>query len=58
MVGGDDGTISHAAGDLSSGSLVQLNTLPVAMQHDYLIAYPKRLAASPAIKSVIQALKA
>ncbi len=46
-----------AAGDLSSGDLVQLNSQPVPMQHDYLIAYPKRLAASPAIKSVIHALK-
>lgn len=44
--------------DRSSGRIVQLCMEPVRMEHDYLIAYPKRLAISPPIQSVVQALKA
>ncbi|MGI9513193.1 MAG: LysR substrate-binding domain-containing protein [Anderseniella sp.] len=47
-----------AADDLSAGRLVKLNSPTVPMQHDYLIAYPKRLASNAAIRAVIQALGA
>jgi len=44
--------------DQCLGLIVQLQMEPVRMEHDYLIAYPKRLVANSAIRSVIQALKA
>lgn len=42
--------------DLSSGCIVQLAMEPVRMEHDYVIAYPKRLASNSVIRSVIQTL--
>jgi LysR family glycine cleavage system transcriptional activator len=43
--------------DQSSGHLVQLQLEPVRMEHDYLIAYPKRLVTSAVIRSVVSALR-
>ena len=47
-----------AEDDLSPGRLVQLDASPSPMVHDYLVAYPKRLARSPVVQSVIRALRA
>ena len=47
-----------AEDDLSSGRVVQLDAPSVPMTHGYKVAYPKRLAQSPVIRSVIRALGA
>lgn len=49
--------LSFAAGYLASGQLMRLHLAPVEMEHSYLVAYPKRLARSPSILSLIDALK-
>jgi LysR family glycine cleavage system transcriptional activator len=42
--------------DQSSGRISQMQMEPVRMEHDYMIAYPKRLVASATINSVVQSL--
>ncbi|MDE2792265.1 MAG: LysR substrate-binding domain-containing protein [Paracoccaceae bacterium] len=44
--------------DLSSGRVIQLDEPPIPMTHGYRVAYPKRLARSPVVRSVIRALGA
>lgn len=47
-----------AEDDLSSGRVVRLDAPPVPMTQSYWVAFPKRLARNPVIRSVIQALVA
>lgn len=46
-----------AQSDLEMQNVVALEMKPIAITHDYLIAYPNRLARNPAIQLIIQALQ-
>ena len=46
-----------AKSDLEMQNVVALDMEPIAMMHDYLIAYPNRLTRNPAIQLIIQALQ-
>lgn len=42
---------------LSSGAIRKLDLDPIAMSHEYRLAFPKRLVSNPAIRSLLNALR-